>query len=1013
MFESPTPGRHLIVEGASSSSSISAKESVRLGRLQALAVLDSVPEAFFDSLAQAASRLCDTPIGLVSLVDAERQWFKANVGLPGVVQIPRESSFCGYAIGQTEVIAVQDARLDARFAANPLVTGTPGIRFYAGAPIVLSDGLVMGTLCVMGQEPRQLDIHQRNTLAALAHLAASALETREQALAMVKSADASRRRLDKLFLSAPAMLHSIDAQGHLIAVSEVWLAALGYRREEVLGRRSTEFLTAESAQRAIDMVLPAFLQDGRCDRVEYQMVCKNGSVLDVLLSAILERDAAGVVLSSMAIIEDVTGRKRAERELRDSEARYRALVEGQRELVSMSTREGVLSFVNGAYAQFFGQPAQALIGTRLLDQVSEEERPALADRLSRVFDLGQTSVGEDRLLDSEGRLHWIEWSNRPVIDEEGRVIGMHAVGRDISERRQVERRLAESRELLQVTLDSIGDGVITTDAEGLVQWLNPVAERLTGYSKAEAWGRPLAQIFQVVEEDGGQPAVHPVGQCLAHGQAVDRVDDKVLVSRDGVEYGITDSASPIRDAQGALLGAVLVFHDTTEQRRMSREISHRARHDALTGLFNRTEFELRLTRLLARTQHDAGRHALLFVDLDQFKLVNDACGHSAGDQLLRQVSALLQSSVRGRDSVARLGGDEFGLLLEHCELQDAQRLAQGICDRMETYRFEHDERRFRVGASIGLVPLDGSSLGTAAAMQAADISCYAAKEAGRNRVHLWFDTDLAMRARSGETKWATRIEQALDEDRFVLFAQRIEVVDNARQGTGGLHAEALLRMVDADGGLVLPGAFLPAAERFHLSSRIDRWVLRRACEWLLAQTDLTPIELLCINLSGRSIGDRVFHQHALEILATAGGAVCQRICLEVTETAAVTNLADAALFIEQVRRLGVRIALDDFGAGASSFGYLKTLVVDMLKIDGQFIRDLLDDPLDDVAVRCFVDVARVMGLKTVAEFVDRPELLQRLGEIGVDYAQGFLLHKPEPIDQLVGTAGETSPAAVR
>ncbi len=898
MLESPIPGRQPIVE---SSDPISALESVRLSRLHALAVLDSAPEPVFDDLVQAACELCGTPMALVSLVDAERLWFKASVGLPQISQVPRESSFCAQAIGQASVMTVQDARLDARFAAHSLVAGAPCVRFYAGAPIVLSDGLVMGTLCVMDLVPRRLGARQCRTLAALARIAASALEARERA----------------------------------------------------------------------------------------------------------------------TVPDDTTGRKRAERELRESEARYRTLVEGQRELVSISTRAGVLSFVNDAYARFFGRPAPALIGMSLLEQVSESERPALAERLRRVFEMGQITGGEEQLRDSQGQWHWIEWNNRPVTDEDGRVIGMHAVGRDVSERRQVERRLAENRELLQVTLDSIGDGVITTDAQGRVQWLNPVAELLTGYTKAEAEGRSLTEVFTLVEEDGGHTAANPVTQCLARGHSVERSNDKILVSRDGVEYGITDNASPIRDAQGALLGAVLVFHDTTEQRRMSREISHRARHDALTGLYNRTEFEQRLGRLLARAEHEGGHHALLFLDLDQFKLVNDACGHSAGDLLLRQVSALLQSSVHGRDTVARLGGDEFGMLLEQCDVRDAGRLAQSICDRMEAYRFVHDDRSFRVGASIGLVPLSRGSLGPVAAMQAADTACYAAKEAGRNRVQVWLETDLAMRARGGETQWAARIEQALDEGRFVLFAQRIEAVGGggggddggAAAGQGGLHAEALLRMVDLDGSLVLPGAFLPAAERFHLSSRIDRWVLRHACDWLLARQDLSLIETLCVNLSGKSIDDRFFHTQALEMLAAAGPEVCRCICLEITETSAVTSLADAALFIEQVRRLGVRIALDDFGAGASSFGYLKTLAVDMLKIDGQFIRGLLDDPLDDVAVRCFVDVARVRGLKTVAEFVDRPELLQRLREIGVDYAQGFLLHQPEPLDSLDKRVG--LPAAGR
>jgi diguanylate cyclase (GGDEF)-like protein len=385
---------------------------------------------------------------------------------------------------------------------------------------------------------------------------------------------------------------------------------------------------------------------------------------------------------------------------------------------------------------------------------------------------------------------------------------------------------------------------------------------------------------------------------------------------------------------------------------------------------------------------------LLYVDLDQFKLVNDACGHAVGDELLQQVAKLLREAIRARDTLARLGGDEFAAILEHCTVQQAQSVAQKICDRMDDYRFAHDGRRFRIGASIGVVPVDRRWSTSAAILQAADTACYAAKEAGRNRVHAWFDTDHAMRARHGEMQWAARIEQALDEDSFELHFQRIHPLLAAEPG---LQAEVLLRMRGEAGELVLPGAFLPAAERFHLASRVDRWVLRHVIDWLRTHAQASSVRQLSVNLSGQSVGDRAFHRYAVEMLSALEPSLLGRLCVEVTETVAVTNMADAALFIKQIRALGVRVALDDFGAGAASFGYLKNLPVDYLKIDGQFIKDLLDDPLDLAAVKCFVDVARVMGIKTVAEFVDREEILEELKRLGVDYAQGFLLHKPQAL----------------
>jgi EAL domain-containing protein (putative c-di-GMP-specific phosphodiesterase class I) len=328
-------------------------------------------------------------------------------------------------------------------------------------------------------------------------------------------------------------------------------------------------------------------------------------------------------------------------------------------------------------------------------------------------------------------------------------------------------------------------------------------------------------------------------------------------------------------------------------------------------------------------------------------------------------------------------------------MDQAQRIAQQICDRLHEFRFVHDNRNFRMGASIGLVPIGSRWNSAAAVMQAGDTTCYAAKEAGRNRVHVWIDTDTGIRKRHGEMQWAMRIENALDESQFVLYAQRIEQLT---ESPTHLRAEVLLRMLDADGSLILPGAFLPAAERFHLASRIDRWVLQATLARLAAVPDLGAIHLLCVNLSGQSIGDRAFHRWAIEVLSSAGAPICERICLEITETSAVMNMADAASFIQHVRALGVRVALDDFGAGASSFGYLKSLAVDYLKIDGQFIRHLLNDALDQAAVRCFVEVARVVGLKTVAEFVDQPRIRDKVREMGIDYAQGFLVHRPEPLD---------------
>ena len=388
----------------------------------------------------------------------------------------------------------------------------------------------------------------------------------------------------------------------------------------------------------------------------------------------------------------------------------------------------------------------------------------------------------------------------------------------------------------------------------------------------------------------------------------------------------------------------------------------------------------------------------MFIDLDQFKLVNDACGHSVGDHMLQQVARLLERSVRGRDTVARLGGDEFAILLERCPPDQALRIGAKICAMMDEFRFTHEGKRFRIGTSIGLVTLDTSWRSTAGALQAADTSAYVAKVAGGNRVHLWAESDAATAARHNESGWATRIEQALDEDRFTLYGQRMESLEPS---TMKLQAEVLLRMIAPDGHLIEPRAFLPAAERFHLATRIDRWVVRQALQVLSDIKDRSTIAMLSINLSGQSIGDRMFHHFMAEMLDALDPALCSRLCLEITETAAIINMQDASEFVNMVRDYGVRVALDDFGAGASSFGYLRQMKVDFIKIDGQFITGLVDNPLDNAAVRCFADVAHVMGVKTVAEFVERADVLPQLRQLGIDYGQGFLLHRPQPLDALL------------
>lgn len=635
---------------------------------------------------------------------------------------------------------------------------------------------------------------------------------------------------------------------------------------------------------------------------------------------------------------------------------------------------------------------------RWRQRLHPQDRARAAQALRAALRGAPQFEGEWRVCWPDGSVHVLRSSGRVLRDGAGRALRVHGVCWDVSEARRLQQQLEEQRELLEVTLQSIGDAVLTTDAQGRVTWLNPVAQRLTGWSAEEARGAPAQQVFVARRELDGEVLEDPVTRCLGTGRSTRLPSGAVLLARDGQARAVDDSVAPIRGADGQVRGAVLVFRDVTQQRRQFNEIRWRASHDSLTGLVNRAEFGQRLRRTLARARRDGSQHALLAFDLDRFKLVNDHCGHAAGDTVLREVARRLEAGVRGRDTVARLGGDEFAALLENCSLDEALHVAQKLCDAMDQYRYVHGPQRFRIGTSIGVAPLDARWPDADTALREADACCMTAKELGRNRVQVWAADDAALRAHQAEHRWATRLQQALDEDRFELDLQR--VLPAQGEDDGRLRGELLLRLRERDGSRVLPAVFMPAAERFHLAPRLDRWVLRQAVA-LLARAEAAQIALLSINVSAHTLQDAAYHEEAHTLLTALGPVRASALCLEITETAAITRLEQAARFIAQMQALGVRIALDDFGAGASSFSHLKVLPVDVLKIDGQFVRALMSNPLDQVAVRSFVDAARTLGLTTVAECVETPEVLLELVRLGVGEVQGFLLHRPQPLGEVL------------
>ncbi|MGA9409828.1 MAG: EAL domain-containing protein, partial [Roseobacter sp.] len=495
-------------------------------------------------------------------------------------------------------------------------------------------------------------------------------------------------------------------------------------------------------------------------------------------------------------------------------------------------------------------------------------------------------------------------------------------------------------------------------------------------------------------EETCEPLENPLAVAIRRNRSIKSVRPTLLIRRDGNELYIESTASPIRSDEGQVFGGVLVFHDVSEARELNRRLSYHTSHDMLTGLVNRSEFEGRLDRALKLARSREASYALCYIDLDQFKIVNDSCGHSAGDALLGQLASLLKSKIRWRDTQARLGGDEFGVLLENCTTDEAMETANALLTAVQGFKFVWDDRTFRLGASVGVVPIGPETESVAELLTAADSACSAAKESGRNRIHTYRENDIDLMRRRKEMQWAARINTALEEARFELFRQAIMPLQTEDSGA---HYELLLRMRDEQGQVVSPDVFITAAERYGLMPAIDRWVIKNALRWLVSEADERERLMMCsINLSGQSLVDDKFLPFVIDQFETSG-LNPGKICFEITETAAIHNYAQASRFINSLRELGCRFALDDFGTGMSSFGYLKHFPVDFLKIDGSFVKEILHDPIDREMVRSINEIGHLTGKKTIAEFVETDEIITMLRGMGVDYAQGYGVHEPQRI----------------
>lgn len=613
------------------------------------------------------------------------------------------------------------------------------------------------------------------------------------------------------------------------------------------------------------------------------------------------------------------------------------------------------------------------------------------------------------------RLERIDTSLRPLVDRFSSVLGeaarwLHtvllwvllaaaaailALGAWVVYR--ITARTFEAEQRFRATFEHAGLGIAHVGLDG--QWIRVNRQMcdLLGYSRAELLGMRFYDITHPADRD----ASDRIADRLLEGEA-DRLEvTKRYLRRDGRAIWADLTATLLRDINDRPQYFITLVRDVTEEKRLSDELSYRARHDALTGLINRYEFERRLGRAVDRVRLEKTESVLCFLDLDQFKLINDTCGHMAGDALLQQLGPLIRSCVRSNDTVARLGGDEFGILLEACPLETAQRTAEAIRRAIADFRFSWHERSFGLGCSIGLVAfsneLASASLDQQRLMSVADTACYEAKEAGRDQVHVAEVEGQVINLRQNEMDWIERLQRALDEDRLFLVWQPIHVL--AAEGESASRFEILVRMRTPEGDIVSPGRFLPAAERYGLAQALDRRVLSLALAWLEDNRRARPeLDWVSVNLSGSTINRPGETQRLLEMIEEAD-VEPEQLCFEITETEAIANLHSAMEFMQGAARLGCRFALDDFGSGVSSFGYLNTLPVDYVKIDGVFVRDMDDNPVHDAMVRSINEIAHSMGKETIAEYVETGAVAEQLREMGVDCGQGFALGYPVAIGE--------------
>ncbi|MGK7942631.1 MAG: EAL domain-containing protein [Crocosphaera sp.] len=711
-------------------------------------------------------------------------------------------------------------------------------------------------------------------------------------------------------------------------------------------------------------------------------------------------------LENMMIISwcDLTLRHEIEEELKEKKRFLQLVLDNIPQLIFWKDTNSVFVGCNRLWAKASGMKDPKEVGGKTDDEIYNDPNNKHLDPPKnnldyyRQQDLRVLRTGEPELnfvehkRNQEGEEVWYNTNKIPIKDADENIVGVMGTIENITERKLVERDLFQEKELAKVTLKCIGEAFIATNTQGIIKEFNPMAEQLTGWTAQEAIENPISTIFQLIDEEGNKQE-NPLYPVLKNGQSEKEIFVGTLVAKDKEQYKIDMIITPILDQESQILGAVLIFRDITAFSKITAQLSWDATHDTLTGLVNQQEFKKQLSLALESSKNENIEHSLCYLDLDRFKIVNDSCGHAAGDELLQQITYLLQERIRNSDVLARLGGDEFALLLKGCSLEKAEIIANMLRQLVKEFRFTCDNKFFPIGVSIGIVPINNETTTASALLRAADRACYKAKDQGRNRVYIYQADDFKDSESLGQNQWIKKLNAALTEDDFYLYSQKILPLQSSTK----VHYEILLRLADSSGNLIAPLAFIPTAERYNLMAEIDQWVIKNFLKTYHKNEQKPSLNhIYMINLSAISLKNEQLIDFIEEQLSYYS-VNPQILCFEIRETLAISNLTQTIKFIESIKKLGCSVAIDNFGSGITSLSYLKYWAVDYLKIDENFIQNLTQDEVNYAVVDCFHRISNVMNMETIAECVEHQQTLDILQRIGIDYAQGFAIESPIPL----------------